>query len=814
MKSISLCRFTFTLKKLIPLNHSTLFKSVSFFAFLLITQFAYAQQPFGSIKGSVKTSDGKPGESVTITIQGTTRGTTVDQNGDFQLNKIKPGNYTLVTSLIGLTPQKQQITVKTGETLTVDIILSESSQRLQEVVITSGKVNKFTKQQSETVAKMPLLNLENPQVYTTVTKELLQDQLTVRYSDALKNVPGVIMQLENNNAGSTVTSRGFSTQSYLRNGVPGDVSSVTFDPINIETIEAIKGPSGALYGSSLISFGGLFNRVTKKPFDTFKGEIAYTGGGFGLSRFTADINTPLNADKTLLFRLNTAVHHEGSYQDAGFSSYVFVAPSLTYKIDDNTTLNIDGEYTSQKANNFYRIFVDGSYATGAHSPKDLNFDWNKRFIGDDITIRPKQANLFAQLDHKFSKQWSSRTNLSFLSGTEDGMSGYMVMTAHNDSLTRNMSYENYYNSYATDIQQNFNGDFHIGSMRNRLLTGLEFFSLSNRSNSAFTTFDKLNAANPGAAYTDLTAPALLSRVQTGPFSVSSSLQNTYSAYIQDVLNITDNFLAMASIRWDYFDNKGVKDASAGNIPDGAFHQSAFSPKFGLVYQVVPEKVSLFANYMNGFQNNSPGKQPDGTISSFKPSQANQWEAGAKFNVLGDKLSGSISYYDIKVKDILRSDYPARPDFTVQDGSQYSKGVEFQLISNPLRGFNVIAGYAYNSSQYKKVDPTLDGFRPGSAGPANLANLWLSYRLPEGSLKGFGLGFGGNYASKNAVINDSEDLFVLPSYTTLNASLSYEKSRYGITCKVDNLTDKKYWVGWVTTIPQMPARVSISGTIKF
>ncbi|MFD2144597.1 TonB-dependent receptor plug domain-containing protein [Mucilaginibacter antarcticus] len=62
--------------------------------------------------------------------------------------------------------------------------------------------------------------------------------------------------------GGYFTLRGFPTQTRLRNGVSGLVTS-TVDAVNIEKVEVIKGPSATLFGSTLTSFGGLINRVTK-----------------------------------------------------------------------------------------------------------------------------------------------------------------------------------------------------------------------------------------------------------------------------------------------------------------------------------------------------------------------------------------------------------------------------------------------------------------------------------------------------------------------------------------------------------------------
>src|SRR5690606_1492116 len=106
--------------------------------------------------------------------------------------------------------------------------------------------------------------------------------------------------------------RGFAVQPTMVNGLPG-LTNGSLDPANIDAIEVIKGPSGTLFGSSLISYGGLINVVTKKPYhDRFGGEVAYTLGSFGLNRVTADVNVPLQSNDDIAFRLVSAYHHENS----------------------------------------------------------------------------------------------------------------------------------------------------------------------------------------------------------------------------------------------------------------------------------------------------------------------------------------------------------------------------------------------------------------------------------------------------------------------------------------------------------------------
>lgn len=792
------------------MNFTRLFAIVSLTIMAVYAQ-AQNSQP-GTLKGKVTTSDGKPAAFVTVLIKEINRQLLTDEDGSFQLSRIAAGTYNLEISLTGFETLQTAVTIQSGQNEKISLQLNLSSKQLQEVTVTSVK-NRFIRPQSNYVSKMPLKNLENPAVYTTVTQSLMQDQLTVVYSDALKNVPGVIMQLENNSAGGTVTSRGFSTQTFLRNGLPGIVGGGSIDPANVESIEAIKGPSGALYGASLTSFGGLFNRVTKKPLDQTFGRVGYIGGGFGLSRFEGEINTALDKDHKILARMNAVKYEEGSFQDAGFKNYFFIAPVVSYQVSDKTKLTFELEYKKEKANSFYRLFADGSNATGVSSPRDLKIDWNKRFSTDDIAVNTNTTNVFLELLHKHNEKWQSRVNYSWLSARADGMSGYLSMSAGNQTLTRNTSYNEYANNFGQDLQYNLNGDFHIGKLRNRLLAGADlYFVAAQSSSSGNVAFDVVNVEKPGTAYVALNRLAMLDRVKGNTFTRSRSSQNMYAVYVQDVLNLTDNLLLMASARVDYFDNRGTKNITR-DTTTGKYDQTTVSPKFGLVYQIIPDQLSLFTSYSNGFANNAPVLQPDGNTSNFKASQANQIEAGVKLGLNNGKLAGSVSYYIINVDDVTRPD-PDKAGYTIQNGTQYSKGIEAEFVATPIKGLNVVGGYAYNDSKMKKSNPNTEGLRPISAGPEHLANLWVSYRFSDGVLKGAGIGIGGNYASENIVINSPTSWYALPAYTALNASISYDQPRFRLIAKIDNLTNKRYFVGWSTTIPQMPARISAGAFLKF
>ena len=85
----------------------------------------------GILKGTVKTSDGKPAEYVNVGIKGV-KGTVVDKNGNYQIKDIAPGSYELNASYIGLESQIRQIEIQANQVTTVDFVLTENNQQLQE----------------------------------------------------------------------------------------------------------------------------------------------------------------------------------------------------------------------------------------------------------------------------------------------------------------------------------------------------------------------------------------------------------------------------------------------------------------------------------------------------------------------------------------------------------------------------------------------------------------------------------------------------------------------------------------------------------
>ncbi len=792
--------------------------------------------PKGAVQGRVLTADGQAAAFVTVALKGTNRGGLTDEAGRFNLRNVGVGSRTLQISLVGYQTEETTVDVRAGETTTADVTLAETARQLEEVTVTSTLTNRFARTESEYVARLPLKNLENPQVYHSIGKELLTEQLVFSVDEGLRNAPGVQRMWEatgrSGDGGSFYGSRGFIVQSQLRNGVAGNVTS-SIDAANLENLEVIKGPSGTLFGSSLTSYGGLINRVTKKPYETFGGEVALSAGSFDFQRVSADVNAPVNRRKTLLFRLNTAYTHEGTFQTQGFARSLAVAPSLLYQPNDRLSVLLDAElYQGRSVGKQIIFFYFPATALGASRADDLNLDYRQSYTGSGLEQESRSANLFGRITYRLSSRFTSSTYVTSSHSFSNGLGPYFYLipdavatqnsnaTGANYLARADQSTDRSRND-VLEIQQNFNGDFRLGTFRNRVVLGLDYLRVNARQRFFGSQLDVVPINVPGFDYGAFNGTAMNALYAAGPpqfiYPITTKT-NTYSAFVSDVLNLSDRLSLLAALRVDHFDNQGGQEGAEV----APFRQTALSPKFGVVFQPVRERVSLFANYQNSFNNQGTYNAYDATAPDSltqriaRLEQANQWEAGVKWSGWKGKLSTTLSYYHIRVSDILRSDpnpLAAARFAQTQDGTQLSKGIELEVIANPFRGFNAVLGFSYNDSRLTNADADVNGRRPTTASSPYLANLWLSYRLPDRLVKGLGLGVGGNYASDNLIVNSvSQGTFVLPAYTVLNASVFYERPHFRLAVKADNFTDQRYWIGYTTLNPQKPR--SFVGSIAY
>lgn len=776
----------------------------------------YAQESTGTIEGFVRTADDEPARGVNVALRGTSLGTTTNDDGRYVLEDVPADSYTLLVSFVGLETQQRDIRVEANTRTTVSpITLEESVQKLDEIVVEAGASDSYSTESSEYVAKMPLRDLDNPQVYNSVPETLLEDQVATSFEDVMTNAPGIFKLWESTGRGGDgagyYSLRGFSVQPTMKNGLPA-LTNGSPDPSNIERVEIIKGPSSTLYGSSLISYGGLINVVTKTPqHSSFTGDVSYKTKSYGLNsmdmnRVTADVNAPISDD--LALRVNGSFHDEDSFQDAGFQRSFFLAPSLSYKPIEDLSVTVNAELYTSEQTNPTMLFMNRSVPLEATTVDELGYDPQNSFTDDDVTIRNPTFGVQTQMRYNVTEQWTSQTAVSVSSASSEGYYSYLWDGADSEDTFSRFVSDQDETTVGLDAQQNLIGDFTLfDTIENDVVAGIEFFRdrVSNQ-NSGFGVAGQVSVPSSGSS--GLSESDIEGALEDVSRNDQTTKQRRYSAYASDVVHIIPELSVMGSLRLDHFAQEG--DVSTD---EDDYNQTTLSPKFGVIVKPLPDRLSIFGNYMNGFQNVEP-KTQNGQTETFEPERANQWEAGVKTTLLDDRLETTLSYYDITVSNKVRPD-PENADASIQDGEVRSRGVELSTTAAPVEGLQVIAGYSYNDSENQKTESDIQGRRPQEAGPEHLVNGWARYRFSKGALDGFGIGFGGNYASENVIMNKtSTGQFILSSYVVFDASVSYQTNRYRVDLKVDNLTDETYYKGWTTINPQAPRNVTLNVSYNF
>jgi iron complex outermembrane recepter protein len=625
-----------------------------------------------------------------------------------------------------------------------------------------------------------------------VPRQLIEDRQLNRIQQIVDNVPGLRPDPVSSNVAPSSASfiiRGFTSQgTSFRDGFRdyGFLSPV--DLAGVEQVEILKGPASVLYGQS--QPGGIVNIVSKKPLNTPQYIVDFTAGSFDFYRPTLDITGPLNADKTAAYRLNIAYENAGSFRDFVDSESIFIAPALAFQLGKNTTLNLNVEYQR------YR-FTPDTVPTFISEPEFLNIPIS-RFLGEpDINrgvINSWRAS--AILEHRFSENWKLRsafsTTLNTTKRTE--ATGFTLL---DDRRTLERTVEKFDDSTENyTLQNELVGKFKTGSIAHQVLLGVELyrerysFSIKNATIDPIDIFNPVYGAQPGP-FVATSIPG--SKIQTDVLGI----------YAQDQITITDQLKLLVGGRFDLTKSSSPADRTgAGNVE---VSDSAFSPRAGIVYQPI-KPVSLYFSYATSFVP-QPGRSATGQI--FDPERGQQFELGVKADLIPDRLSATLAAFEVTKKNVLVPD-PDDDSFSIQTGAQKSRGIEFNLVGEPVKGWKTSLSYAYTDAFVSKdtvipVGDTLAGV------PAHQFGLWNSYEFSRGALKGFGVGLGLYYSSQaEAALPNS---VVLPSYFRADASVFYKRDNWELQLSINNFTNTQYYLG-PGIVPQSPLTILGSFSVKF
>ncbi len=605
-----------------------------------------------------------------------------------------------------------------------------------------------------------------PQSIQSLTRKLIEDQDLQNLTDALVNVSGVAPTSQAQAVLQPTLVRGFKVN-YFIDGIPTyQLPEGAADPatlIFVERIEVAKGPSATLYGGGAgAPLSGLINLVSRDPSTAgISGSAGLRAGSLNTWGSDADINLPLGDAAAI--RISGMAESADSYVDFVKMDRLAIFPSLLVKLGEDTQLVMRGRYNKLKQTEYAglpaelvkpNLLIDRNVFAGARDAPRTTVE-NKAITGTLTHSFSDRVKAELSVNRTISKfvEWATFP-YGQLAGTV-----YNFGSARLPSDTKK--------TFVTGSLTAIVGD---GSIRQTLLAGVDLdrtnYFAELDFNVAWATIDY---ANP------LPAPAFGA---TPPiFYDETDRLKSVALFAQDQISIGDRFDVTLGLRWT---NLKVK-SDLGLFGATRDKSSKVTPRAGATFRVA-DGVSLFAGYSEGFQGVVGGAFFGVTP---KPETSQAWEGGIKFNAPIRGLTGTAAVYQVTRQNVL-TQIP-NSFFYSQDGEQRAKGVELDLIYEPVPAVSILFNYAYTDAQVTKATTIPIGDRLRAV-PKNSARLAGRYRFLNGSLKGLEVGAGVTAVSKREL--------TLPNTTAIGGSTlvdgqaSYDLGPLKLGVTVTNLFGSK------------------------
>jgi iron complex outermembrane receptor protein len=644
---------------------------------------------------------------------------------------------------------------------------------MQEVVVRSGGAGYKANRVSPSLRlDEPLI--EVPQNIQIVTRQLISDQqITDMLEGVTRNVSGVTRGEHWDNY-ARIYMRGSNIAAF-RNGMNVTMpwGPLTEDMSMVERIEFVKGPSGFALANG--EPGGFYNVVTKKPSGSTRQEVNFSVGSFDYYRASADLDGKLSKDGKLLYRLNIMGQEKNSFIKYDFNNRYSIVPVLKYLFDERTSLTL--EYTYQ----YSSMLGTG---TGYQFSKKGYFDVPKGFTTAIPGVDPTwihDHSLFATLNHAISDSWKLTAQLAYFNYTSQGSSFWPASVDANGDMVRGVN--NWDSHNENKLAQVFvNGDVHTGAVGHKILVGLDmgrkeymadwgqYFSYA-----GFNIYDPVN----DVATADL--PVYDRSKSLRERSSYKPVETYTSVYVQDEVRLMNDRLRLTLAgRAGFYDDKaGVRD-------------NVVTPRVGVSFSL-DRSTSVYGLYDQAYVPQAGTNILTG--KPLKPITGGNIEGGLKRDWAGGQWNTTLSVYQITRNNVAQS-IPNDYVNYYQIGQTKAKGIEFDVRGEITRGLGLTLNYAFTDS--KLTRDTAGSKNIGTATPGStrhVTNGWLSYRVQDGFLKGFGISAGyqwqvGRYAWY--VFEGGQQR--LPDYFRLDGNISWQCNKLSIVANLNNILNKYLFTG--------------------
>ena len=661
--------------------------------------------------------------------------------------------------------------------------------------------------------------VDTPQTITVIKKDVLQQQVATSLSEALRNTPGITMQLgENGNTttGDSIFMRGFdTTNSIFVDGIR-DLGAISRDTFNIEQIEVVKGPSGSDNGRGASS--GYVNLVSKAPtLEAFNSGSVSIGTSNRL-RATADLNTPLDLGiPGSALRLNVMAQDYGTPgRDEVKNKRFGFAPSLVFGLGTPTRATFNYLFVDQKNRPDGAVSTFGlpgyNYPAGTSGPAvDSKNYYGSLNDFDDVTL-----HMFtSKIEHDFNPGTVLR-NTTRLGHTEQDyvLTGVNTVNAPSTAVpylnvTRSRQGRHQTNDILTN-QTNLSTEFATGSVKHSLSTGIEFIYERQSQTNAQTLTNTTLPASLQQSVADLYNPSTGDVFLDPPYKGAYTKGSTLSAavYAFDTLKLSEQWLINGGLRWEKFHTETngstftaatatASESLVQNAPAG-LTDDLLSWKLGAVFKPTADG-SIYVTVSNAYQppgganfslSAAAGNQAN---PSTDPQEGSNIEIGTKWDLFGGKLAATAAIYRAENENEVITDSTTGGS-PAAVGKRRVDGVELALIGQVTPALNLSAGLAYMDPKILRGVSSGTSQTQGSVivySPKVTFSSWASYKLPLGVTLGGGVRYVDTVARTSSQATPT-NLVNTESYWVADAMASYDINKnISLQLNVNNLFDKEY-----------------------
>ncbi len=642
---------------------------------------------------------------------------------------------------------------------TVIVKAQRRAERLQDVPVS---VKAFSAKQIEDTG------IKSTQDFINLTPNMSFDN-SQSYANSYVAIRGVT---QINNADSPVA--------VIVDGVPqNSQKQLKMSLFDIQSIEVLKGPQGALYGRNAI--GGAINIETKQPKNQFEGFGAIEAGNGGAITVSGGASGAL-VDDVALFRIVGQTKKSN-----GLIENTFRGNKVDAIDHDNS---VRAKLTVRPSADIQLDFRAGltDFKAGANWDSIVNPIHTERTPND---ITSPRSNLLGKSDGKTK-------DFSFKAEVETGIGVLTAITAYTDlseSYRGDIDFSN-----AIDMPGGFLG-FGIQAGQGQDLS-VKMLSQEVR----ITSPSKQPLRWIAGAYyldtkRDLQTKAFIDvNGELSQFddpnktliNLREANQNkAYAGFGQVDVDLRDNFTLSGALRYDK-DRRNQTDVATGLHRIRTF--DAWQPKVTLTRRFSPNLLS-YLTYSTGFRSggfNAPG------LNDFKAENLKNYEAGTKMTLLDGRLilNGAAFYSRSSDFQFFYVDAVSASQVIANIDRVDIKGVDIDFRYLPFKGLQLDGGLGITNSTIEQnaVDPSTIGNHTPKTVPFK-ANLGIQYVWPVAPQVNASARLDIEHRGKkywhpdNAAVSNPVDLI------NVRLGLSEAKGKWSLSLFARNLTDKKYYADY-------------------